>query len=119
MTQTINPVTGTVQEPEEELRELGMRDMVRDMIEPLRTSMFLPIHEQFLAQIEPAELREELANVYYGMEPRSLKEFAGQDIPVHGMIIYEQGPFEENNSAKTINPGFFQARILTKDMRAK
>lgn len=79
----------------------------------------MPIHEYYLQQLDES-IREEMANIYYGLVPVQLKgsRFIGRDLPVYGMCIFQHGPYQGKDGF--FHPeGYFQVWILTIDVDAK
>lgn len=73
----------------------------------------VPIHEQILAERSMDE-REEMANLYYGLDPQPFNHIAGQELDVLGLIIFESGPYKGRDGL--FHPeGYYQVRIIVLD----
>lgn len=101
-----------------EERDVISVSALNQLINPIRTEEYLPIHEQFLQAIEDSEQREALANAYYGSEPRSFKEFIGEKHAVLGMILFQHGPYK-GKDGKEHPEGYFQVQLLLNEKDSK
>jgi len=78
------------------------------------TLSHVPIHEQILASKFDIDEREEMANLYYGLEPQPFNRVAGQELDVLGLIIFESGPYRGKDGL--YHPeGYYQVRIVVLD----
>jgi hypothetical protein len=100
------------------------------MIAPLRDGSNLALHEQMLVNgyavdgeivMPTPSRREEIANLYYGLEPEAFVRFVGQELQVDGMMIFEQKggwkgkPVEKNGPSVWHVEGYLQVRLLAMD----
>lgn len=84
---------------------MGMRDLNLTNV---------PIHEQILASQFDVDEREELANLYYGLDPQPFNRIAGQELEVLGLIIFESGPYK-GKDGRFHPEGYYQVRLIVFD----
>lgn len=105
--------TGEPEQESEQLQDSG----VYALVAPLRQSD-APLHLQMFDLVfdAPAEVKEAVAEAYFGDAvplKKFLAEHPGEDVPVLGMCIYEQGPYKAKAEPHPMMPGYLQVRILT------
>lgn len=109
----IDPQTGEVMLPD----SVDQQDIIRPespveaLLASIRGESQLPLHLAMIEKLGLTPEQLELVLSAYAQEPLSFKKVAGKSYPVHGMVIFQHGPY--NGMDGQFHPeGFYQVKIL-------